>query len=238
MSPRGVVKFYKHVDVAEAGDGFVVRLDGKPIKTPHRAILAAPRRALADAIAEEWRVQAQIVDLATMPFTRLTTGGIDVASTHRARLVDEILALGRTDLLCYRAEAPAALVVRQAQAWDPLLDWAGERLGARLLTGPGIAFVEQPPEAASAFAAAVRSCDNFALVGLHSASSLLGSLILALALAQARLDASEAFALSRLDETFQAEVWGRDAQAEARAARLAAELQAVERFLRLASARP
>ncbi|MGB8363932.1 MAG: ATP12 family protein [Rhizomicrobium sp.] len=238
MSQRGIAKFYKDVDVAEAGDAFVVRLDGKPIKTPHRAVLAVPKRALAEAITKEWRDQAQIVDPATMPLTRLAYAAIDIASAHRARLVDEILAFGRTDLLCYRAETPAALVARQAQGWDSLLDWAGERFGAGLATGTGIAFVEQPPESAAAFAAAVRPCDNFALVGLHGASSLLGSLVLALALLHARLDASDAYTLSRLDETFQAEAWGRDAEAEARAARLASELQAIERFLMLVGARP
>ena len=168
MSQRGIAKFYKDVDVAEAGDAFVVRLDGKPIKTPHRAVLAVPKRALAEAITKEWRDQAQIVDPATMPLTRLAYAAIDIASAHRARLVDEILAFGRTDLLCYRAETPAALVARQAQGWDSLLDWAGERFGAGLATGTGIAFVEQPPESAAAFAAAVRPCRNLS----HSSASM------------------------------------------------------------------
>jgi chaperone required for assembly of F1-ATPase len=233
MNTRGIARFYKNVDVAEERGTFVVCLDGKPIRTPHRANLSLPLRDLANAIAAEWRDQVELVDPSNMPLTRLAYAAIDVAPAHRLRLTDEILAFGKTDLLCYRAEAPAALVARQITGWDPLLDWATERLGARLTTGTGIAFVEQSAQAGEAFAAAIRPCDDFALVALHGASSLLGSLVLTLALAQGRLDAAGAFALSRLDETFQAEVWGRDAEAEARAARLAVELQAIERFLAL-----
>lgn len=238
MTQAPVAKFYATVDVGEDGGAFVVRLDGKPTKTPQRALFAVPSRVLADAIAEEWRAQDSHVDPASMPLTRLAYAAIDIAPTHRRRLIEEILAFGRSDLLCYRAEAPAALVGREAQAWDPWLAWAEERFGAQLKSGVGIAFVEQPPESGTAFAAAVESHDHFGLVALHGATSLLGSLVLALALSEGRLDAPEAFALSRLDETFQAEAWGLDAEAEARAARLAKELDALARALRLVAARP
>lgn len=233
MNRQGVAKFYRTVDVDERKNEFVVRLDGKTIHTPHRAVLAVPSRRLADAIAEEWREQNSIVDPQTMPLTRIAYAAIDFASTHRTRLIGETIAFGRTDLLYYRAEGPSALVARQAEAWDPLLEWVRERFGAPLLTGAGIAFVEQPPASLARLAAAIEPCDDFTLVALHGAASLLGSLVLALALAEGRLDADRAFALSRIDEAFQAEAWGRDAEAETRASCLAAELQALERFLRL-----
>lgn len=234
----GIAKFYKTVDVEDRDSGFVVWLDGKAILTPHRAVLGVGSRALADAIAQEWRDQVSTIDPQAMPLTRLAYAAIDAAPAHRARLIDETLAFGRTDLLCYRAEGPSVLVARQAEAWDPLLDWARQRFGARLLTGKGIAFVTQPPESLAAFAAALGPCDDFSLIAHHGAASLLGSLVLALAMVHGRLDADDAFALSRIDEAFQVEAWGRDAEAEARASRLADELKALERFMRLAGARP
>jgi chaperone required for assembly of F1-ATPase len=228
-----VAKFYKTVETVREGEGYVVRLDGKPVKTPARVLLSLPTAKLADAVADEWRSQIEIVDQTAMPLTRLAYAAIDVAPSHRARLTEEILAYGQSDLLCYRAEIPAVLVARQNDAWNPLLEWAAQRFGARLKTGTGIAFVDQPRESQTAFAKAVEGRDEFALVGLHSAASLTGSLVLGLALAEGRLSASEAFALSCLDETFQAEAWGRDAEAAKRAERLGAELAAIERFLTL-----
>jgi chaperone required for assembly of F1-ATPase len=229
-----IAKFYKTVAVGEDGGAYVVRLDDRPVKTPARALLTLPTRALAEAVAGEWRAQEDVLDPATMPLTRLAYAAIDTAPHHRARIADEILAYGGSDLLCYRAEGPQALVARQAVAWNPLLDWAVERYGARLAVGTGIAFIEQSVESRNAFAAAVGTCDDFTLVALHGAASLTGSIVLALALMDGRLSAGEASALARLDETFQNEVWGRDAEAEARAARLGQELAAIERFLRLA----
>jgi chaperone required for assembly of F1-ATPase len=228
-----VAKFYKAVDTAKDGDAFVVRLDGKPVKTPARALLALPTMKLADAIAQEWRAQTDVLVPTTMPLTRFAYAAIDVAPAHRARLIDETLAFGKSDLLCYRAEVPAALIVRQNESWNPLLAWAAERFGARLKTGTGIAFVDQSAESQEAFAVAVLTRDDFALAGLHVATSLTGSLVLGLALLEGRVTAQEAFALSCLDETFQAEAWGRDAEAAARAERLGAELAAIERFLSL-----
>ena len=229
-----VAKFYKSVDTAKDGDGFVVRLDGKPIKTPGRNVMTLPTAKLAEAIAEEWRAQKDVLDPTTMPLTRLAYAAIDILPAHRARIVEEILGYGKSDLLCYRAEAPRALVERQNDAWNPLLDWAGERFGARLKTGTGIGYVEQSPDSRTAFAAAVAPRDDFTLAALHGAVSLTGSLVLGLALAEGRLSAAEAFALSRLDETFQNEAWGKDAEAEARAARLGEELAAMAYFLNFA----
>jgi chaperone required for assembly of F1-ATPase len=229
-----VAKFYKTVAVGEDGGAFAVRLDDRPIKTPARARLALPTLNLAEAVAAEWRAQEELLDPTTMPLTRLCYAAIDTAPHHRARIADEILSYGGSDLLCYRAEAPQALVARQAEAWNPLLDWAAERFGARLAVGTGIAFVEQSKESRDAFAAAVTARDDFTLVALHGAASLTGSLVLGLALIEGRLSAGEAFLRSRLDETFQSEAWGLDAEAEARAARLGRELASIALFLRLA----
>ncbi|HEV2562742.1 MAG TPA: ATP12 family protein [Rhizomicrobium sp.] len=225
-------RFYKDVSVAEESGAFRILLDGKPVKTPSRKVLAAPTRALAEAIAEEWRGQAESVQLADMIFTRLATAGTESVPANRGHIAEQILGFGKSDLLCYRAEAPRELAAHQAAAWDPLLDWAHRKYGARLAVSTGILFVEQPAEALLALEKAVWDRDDFALAALHAVTSITGSLVLALALAERRLTAGEAFAASRLDETFQAEKWGQDAEAEARAARLAGELAAAGRFLR------
>jgi len=233
-----VARFYKAVAVAGVAGRFTVLLDGKPVKTPNRAALDLPGQELAEAIAVEWRGQGEKLDPATMPLTRLAYAARDVGAAQRARIATEILGFGRSDLLCYRAEAPAALVARQAANWDPMLDWAASRFGARLAVGTGIGFVTQSEAALAALALPIEGCDEFALVALHGATSITGSLVLVLALLDERLDAAEAFRLSRLDEDFQAEAWGRDAEAEARAARLARELSAIAQFLRLCRGRP
>ncbi|HEX3808981.1 MAG TPA: ATP12 family protein [Rhizomicrobium sp.] len=226
-------RFYKDVTVAPHGPAFSVLLDGKPIKTPARAALAVPTRALAEAIAEEWRGQGETISPETMLLTKLANTAIDRVPAQRDAIVEATLGFARSDLLCYRAETPDALIARQREQWDPLLDWLEQRHGAPLAIGSGIHFVTQSDDALAALARAVRSHDDFQLAGLQNAASILGSLGLSLALADARLSAQDAFAAATLDETFQAEQWGRDEAAESRREHLAAELAGTERFMRL-----
>lgn len=233
MAQRKIKRFYKDVSVAEQNGGYAVLLDGKPLKTPSRLAFALPNRALAEAVAEEWRGQGEKIDPDTMPLTRLVNTAIERVPVNRAPVAEQVLAMGKSDLLCYRAEAPETLAARQAAAWDPLLDWLHQRHGARLAVGTGISFVEQPAEALMALEHAVWHRDDFTLTGLSAAASILGSLVLGLALMEGRITAEEAFRLATLDEAFQAEQWGADAEAQARLDRLSAELAAVERFLRL-----
>ncbi|MGD0144111.1 MAG: ATP12 family protein [Rhizomicrobium sp.] len=236
MTVRTVSRFYKVVAVAEHDGHFVVHLDGKPVKTPHRAILALPNRSLAEAVADEWAAQRDKIDPKTMPLTQLANTAIALLPEHHAKAAERILAYGKADLLCYRAEAPEDLVRRQVARWNPLLDWADATFGARLVVGQGIGFVEQPARALLALEQAVWQRDAFGLVGLHAAATISGSLVLALALAEGRLAAGEALALAQLEERYQAEKWGRDAAAAAREARLETDLEAAERFLRLLAA--
>ena len=227
-------RFYTQVSIGIPKRGsYSILLDGKPVKTPARAALALPTRALADAVAEEWRGQDDKVDPASMPLTKLANTAIDRVAGQEDHVIGQILAYAN-DLLCYRAEAPADLVARQNAGWDPLLDWAAERTGAQLLTRVGIVHIAQPEEAVEAFRNALAQHDAFALTAVHSAATICGSLVLALALAEGRLDAEEAFALSHLDERYQAEKWGTDGEAEKRARALAAELDAAGRFMRCA----
>ncbi len=227
-------RFYKEASASAGTDGgYTVLLDGKAVKTPKRAMLSLPNLPLAEAIAEEWRGQGETIDPQTMPLTRLAFAAIDVVTPERARIAKQILKYVETDLLCYRAEDPPELVARQALAWDPLLDWAAETYDVRLKVGFGIRPVPQPPEAIAELEQAIARYDEFELTALHTATTITGSVILALALAKEQVNAEEAFAAATLDETFQAEKWGRDAEPEQRRHRLLAELTAVNRFLRL-----
>ena len=149
--------------------------------------------------------QGETLDTQTMPLTRLAFAAIDVVTPERAQIAAQLLKYAAHDLLCYRAEDPPELVARQARMWDPLLDWAAETYGARLKVGIGIAHVPQPPEAIAELGQAVSRYDAFELAALHTATTITGSLILALALAEEEVTAEEAFAAATLDETFQAE---------------------------------
>lgn len=226
-------RFYKAATVADAKNGFQVQLDGRPLKTRGGAEFLIPTRALAEAVATEWDEAGETIDPRAMPLTRLAFTAIDSVHPNREIVVDEMVAFASSDLLSYRAEAPEELAVRQAHAWDPLLDWSAKYHGARLQTTAGISHVAQSQETLSALRNAVGKHDDFALAALHTATSLTGSLIIALAMRERRVDATEAFRLATVDETFQAEKWGRDEEAQSRLTNHASELAAAERFLRL-----
>ena len=229
-------RFYRRVAVADEGAGFRVALDGRPIKTPAAAALVLPSRALAEAVAEEWRGQGDEVEVAAMPLMRLACTGIDRVAPRRKAVVTEIAGFAGTDLVCYRAEAPPALVERQRRAWQPLIDWAARHHGARLRVARGVMPRRQPPAALEALESAVAAHNDMALTALWSATTATGSLVIALALAAGRLDAEAAFAAAQIDEAFQAERWGEEPMAARRRAGLRAEIVAAERFLRLLTA--
>ena len=229
MAP--LARFYNDVSVAPEGAGYAVKLDGKPLRTPGGAGLVLSTVALAEIIAEEWRSQGDKVRPELMILTKLANTAIDRVAVHRQTAVAEVLQFARSDLLCYRADGPAALVSLQAKTWDPILQWAGERYGAVLACGTGIGFVEQASETLSALENALADYDSFRLTALQSAVTLLGSIVMGLALADKKLSVDEAFTASHLDENFQADKWGRDFEAEKRRANQKAELVAIADFL-------
>jgi len=232
-----VKRFYKQAIASGSPDGcYAVLLDGKAVKTPKRALLLLPHLALVESIAGEWDSQDEDINPQTMPLTRLAFAAIDVVVPEREAVTEQLLNYARHDLLCYRAEGLPELTARQAQVWDPLLDWAAESYGARLNIGSGIRHVEQPLKSIVALEQAIARYGEFKLAALHAATTITGSLILALALAAERVKAEEAFAAATLDEVFQAEKWGRDMEAEQRRLRLHFELAAAARFLRLLEA--
>lgn len=225
-------RFYTHVQVVEADGRFAVRLDARPVKTPAGAALSAPTRALADLIAAEWDAQTDVVEIDAMHATRLANLALDRVGDHRDALADQVRAYAETDLVCHLADREPALRARQEESWAALRAWAGEALGVALTPCEGIIAAAQPAESLEAARQAALACDDFALAGLSHAVALLGSTVLGLALLHARLDADAAFAASRIDEAWQEERWGVDAEAAERAAGLQAELHAVAAYLR------
>lgn len=231
-------RIYKSVATRAVENGWGVTLDGRPLRTPAKRDLCVSSERLAAAIAAEWDAQTSDIRPETMPLTRLAATAIDRTAAERDEIVAEIVGYAGTDLLCYRAEHPPALVARQAAAWQPLLDWAAGRYDAGLTVTAGIVPKPQSPAALKAFAGAVAALDDFRLTALQAATGACGSLVVALALYEGRLDAKAAFAVSQLDETFQIEAWGEDAEATNRRAALAADIEAAARFLALLDGQP
>ena len=223
-------RFYGEAGVVEEADRYAVRLDGKPVYTPARRVLAAPTRDLAQAIAAEWQAQADVIDPSTMPLTRLANAIIDGVADRPQPVAAEIANYLGSDLLFYRAASPAGLVERQRRRWDPVLAWAAEALGAPFATAEGIMHVAQPQDALAAAHAAIPD-DPWPLGALHAATTLMGSALLALALAHGRLSADEAWQAAHVDEDWNMEQWGRDALALERRAFRFAELKAAAKVL-------
>lgn len=206
-------RFWSGAEVRSAEGGFTVVLDERPVFTPAKAALVMPTRALAEAVAAEWEAQGELVMPQTMPLTRMANSAIDKVAAQKEEVAALIAAYGETDLLCYRAEAPEGLVARQAEAWDPLLDWAEMHLMARLRPTSGIVPAPQDPEALARLKEQTRVLDAFALAGFHDLVSLSGSLILGFA-AVHRVETPESiWAISRIDESWQQEFWGEDEEA-------------------------
>jgi chaperone required for assembly of F1-ATPase len=229
-----VKRFYAAVDVRAQEDGFVVTLDGRPVRTPTGAPLLLPTRDLATAIAEEWAAQKDRVQPESMPLARLAVAAIEGVGRDREAAIERMLAYAETDLLCYRAQGPADLVARQEASWRPLLDWVNGACGASFTVTSGVMPVAQSPATALALRAALEPFDGMEIAALASATAATGSIILALALAAGCVDAEEAFAASMVDEMYQAEQWGEDAEAETRRQGLRREIQAAATFMQLA----
>lgn len=226
-------RFYKTTSVEAVPGGFDVRLDNRPIRSPAKAPLVFKSWPLAQAVAAEWEAQADEIDPNSMPLMQLASTAVDLIGKGREAIVDGVAAYAETDLLCYRAEHPKTLVERQTQAWQPLLDWAALRFDAPLHVNAGLMPKPQPADALRALRHAVEAYDDWTLSALQTATGACGSLIVALALVEGRIDAEEAFAVSQIDETFQIEAWGEDPEATKRRANLRADITACRRFVDL-----
>jgi chaperone required for assembly of F1-ATPase len=226
-------RVYDQVTIRPVEVGWGVALDGRPMRTPGKNQLVVPSDKLAEAIAAEWDAQQGEIRPTSMPLTRLAATAVDHTARQRGHVADEIAGYAGTDLVCYRADHPPALAARQHAAWQPLIDWATLRYDAALAVTSGVIPTRQSSAALKAFAAAVAAHDDFRLTALHALTTACGSLVIALAAMEGRIDAAEAFDASQLDETFQIEKWGEDAEAAARRKALAADIAAAARFIEL-----
>ena len=213
MSGWARKRFWKEVSIGAEGAGFAVLLDGRPVRTPAKAPLILPSRALADRVAAEWAAQGETLDPESMPATRAANAALDKVTPQFDEVATLLAAYGETDLLCYRAEAPAELVAEQARAWDPLLHWAERRYGVRLAVTAGIMPAAQPPETLARLSAEVRALTPFQLTAFHDLVAMSGSLILALAVTEGQGTPESLWTASRIDEDWQARQWGTDDEA-------------------------
>jgi chaperone required for assembly of F1-ATPase len=235
MTVASLKRFYKEVDVAAVAGGYAVRLDGREVRTPAKARLVLPTAGLAETVAAEWAAQGSRIEPAAMPMMSLACTAIDQVAPNRAAVIAALVDYAGSDLLCYRADRPEALVARQIEVWQPLLDWAARDLDASLKVTAGIRHEPQPDGALTALRRAVEALDDLSLTALDCATRVSGSLIVALALHRGRLDSETAFEAAELDASFQIELWGEDPEATRRRAAVLADLAAARRLIDLLS---
>lgn len=210
-------RFYKDVTIAEIDEGFVIQLDGKPVRTPGKALLALPSRNAAALVAAEFSAQQEVIDPVSMPVLRIVNSAIDGVAADMQAALEDIKRYSGSDLVCYRAEAPQELVERQATAWDPVLDWARSVLGAEFLLAKGVMHVAQPQTSLEAVGAWLEQRqDPFLLAAIHVMTTLSGSALLALAVDAGALTSDQAWTAAHIDEDWNSEKWGDDAEAVAR----------------------
>ncbi len=226
-------RFYETAVVVPAAAGFTVELDGRAIRTPKKAPFVVPGRTVADAIAEEWLRQDDEIVPESMPLARLANTAIDMVAGQRDAVVDNLAGYGETDMLCYRVDGPPDLVRRQEALWSPWLQWVESQHQAVLTVTDGIAHIAQDQGALAALRRAVDGHDVMELAALNDLVTIAGSLVLGLAVSAGAADVATAWSAIRLDQDYQAEKWGRDAEAEAHAARLRQEFADAVHFLEL-----
>lgn len=218
MTEWAMKRFWTKAEAAPVTGGFAVHLDGRPVRTPAKAPLVVPTQGLAQAIADEWDAQDKTVDPNAMPMTRGANAAIDKLSVQFTEVADMLADYGDSDLLCYRAISPEELVMRQSEAWDPMLDWAAQSFEARLLPRAGVMHAPQDPAALAQLRAQVHGLSRFQLAAFHDLVSLTGSLILGLGVVHGHITPDDAWARSQIDESWQAEQWGQDEEAAKRTA--------------------
>ena len=229
-------RFWKAVEAMPAEQGWAIQLDGKPLRTPARSAFAVPTKGLAEAIAGEWDAAGEQVDPRAMPLTGLANAAIDRVAPDEQAFAAGLAKYGESDLACYRAEGPRPLVARQAERWDALLAWARRRYDVDFATTTGILHVAQPPATVERLAHAVAALDAFHLAGLSPLVTIGGSLVAGLAVLERAISPQQAWDAVSIDERWQLEQWGADAEAEAALDNRRRDFLAATRFLELLEA--
>lgn len=217
VRPQLPKRFYKAVEAIQNNEHFVVQLDGRNIKTPGKVTLELPTLKLAEILASEWAAQEKEIDPMTMPATRLVNTAIDGITSDPQAIMEDIVKFAGSDLICYRADNPEGLVENQIKLWDPIVDWVSEDVGANFELAEGVLHTVQPKEALAVFGARLKQHNHpIALAALHTFTSLTGSAIIALAIAEDAIKVEDAWAAAHVDEDWQISLWGQDFEAEAR----------------------
>jgi chaperone required for assembly of F1-ATPase len=231
MSAEPVRRFYATATAAEEGGAHIVRLDHRTLKTPSGKPLLLPTRTLAEAIAQEWDAQGEHIAPTTMPITRYAFAAIDLMPARRAEIASDLAKYIETDLVAHRANAPPPLVARQSQIWDPIVDWAERRFGARVPVVAGVIPADVPAEHRAVLAQEIDALDDFRAMALAQAVTLAGSILIGFAFLEGELDANAAFTAAALDYLWSLENWGEDPEARQRLDRQRAEFAALHRFI-------
>ena len=228
-------RFWREVALEKTGDLWSIRLDKRPVRTPARALLAVPTIALGEAIAEEWRQVGETIEPRTMPLTGLANAAIDRVTRERRAFAEGLARYGEADLACYRVEGPSELALRQEEEWDRLLGWARRRFDVDFSTTLGLLHVEQPEATVEQLGHAVEALDPFRLAGLAPLVTIGGSLVAALGVLELAISPQEAFDAVSLEDRWQLEQWGSDAEAQAALENRRRDFLAAARFLSLLS---
>lgn len=226
-------RFWEKVAAEQEDGGWAIRLDGRPVKTPARKALLVPTQALADAIADEWRSVEGEIDPRAMPLTGIANAATDRVAPERQAFAQGLARYADADLACYRAEGPQELVARQEEHWDKLLGWSRRRYDVDFCTTSGLMHVAQPAATVERLGHAVAALDPFRLAGLSPLVTIGGSLIAALAVLEKAIAADAAWDAVSVDERWQLEQWGADAEAEAALENRRRDFLAAARFLDL-----
>lgn len=221
-------RFYKDVQVSDQNQ---ILLDGRPVKTPLKAVLQLPNRRLAEAVVAEWMAQTDVINPALMPLTRLANTAIDRATSERAHIVNEIVQYGGSDLVLYRAGQPEKLLELQNRHWDPVLAWAQAALNAKFQPATGVVHKAQDERALSSLRVVVESRDAWRLTALYLLIILTGSALLALMLEREAATPDEIWSAAHVDEDFQISQWGEDWEAKLRRDARRREFDGLVQFL-------
>ena len=228
-------RFWKQAAAVAHGDGWGVALDGRPVRTPARAVLEVPTEALANAIADEWNSVVESIEPRLLSLTGLANAAIDRVAPDREAFVASLANYAQGDLACYRAEGPKELVSRQEESWDALLGWARRRYDVDFRTTSGIVHIGQPPATVERLCHALTVLDPFRLAGLSPLITIGGSLVAALAVQEKAMTAAEAWDSVSIDDRWQLEQWGADSEAETALDNRRQDFFAAARFLDLLS---
>ncbi|MFK7940028.1 MAG: ATP12 family chaperone protein [Roseovarius sp.] len=236
MSDWKAKRFWSEASAKPCDGGFTVELDGRPVKTPSKTLLVVPTQDLAQEIAAEWDAQKGEIDPLSMPFTRSSNAALDKVTHQHAEVADLLAAYGDADLICYRADSPDALIARQAQAWDPLLEWVTQTYRVQMEPVHGVMHRAQPPETLARLSQEVHDLDHFALTAFHDLVGMSGSLVIGLAALHNLHPAPILWGLSRVDEIWQEEQWGKDEEEQELVARKENDFLHAKRFYDLSRA--